>query len=511
MWSNQTGSQRDYFSSPTVADVDDDGWLEIIVGNDDGNVYCLNRTGGEKWSYLTSGNVQSSPIVVDVEGDGKKEVLVHSWDGYVYCLNATGQKKWDSKAVGSCSSVAVADVDGDCELEVITGGYDGRVYCFGPNGTQEWNYTTGREIYYQSAVVADIDKDNTQEVLIGSDDGYLYCLSVAGAPLNADAYPWPSICSQGSVQYTGCYVDSDGDGLTDAYEQSAGTSPLSPDTDTDGVTDYQEFLVSSNPLYDPNPPATIDNLAVISAAGTSVKLTWTAPGDNGMQGNATAYLVKYSTTGPINASSWATATDYMQSWMPLAGGSTETRNATELDSETAYWFAIEAYDETPNFGGVSNSVNSATLDITPPATITNLAAVNATTDSITLTWTAPGDSNMIGAAVGYTVKYSTTGPITEANWNSATSYTQSWTPLQAGGGESHTLTGLTSNTTYWFAVKAHDDVPNTSGISNSPSAKTGLPPGGLPAMVYVLGVIALVVVAAVGTVKLRKPKGKRHK
>jgi hypothetical protein len=112
------------------------------------------------------------------------------------------------------------------------------------------------------------------------------------------------------------------------------------------------------------------------------------------------------------------------------------------------------------------------IDATPPAAITDLVTSNPTSVSITTTWTAPGDDGDIGNAIGYVVKYSSSGVITEANWASTTDYTQSWTPLSPGSTENYVISGLSPGTQYWFAIKAYDDVPNHADISNSPSSTT---------------------------------------
>ena len=44
------------------------------------------------------------------------------------------------------------------------------------------------------------------------------------------------------------YADTDGDGLTDAYEATIGTNPLVPDTDGDGLNDGLEVQLGTNPL-----------------------------------------------------------------------------------------------------------------------------------------------------------------------------------------------------------------------------------------------------------------------
>jgi hypothetical protein len=89
-----------------------------------------------------------------------------------------------------------------------------------------------------------------------------------------------------------------------------------------------------------------------------------------------------------------------------------------------------------------------------------------------LTWTAPGDDGYLGSATGYVLKYSTSGEITSDNWGLATTYLQSWTPTRNGTTEIHVVSGLSSSTRYWFAIKAYDEVPNYGDVSNSPSART---------------------------------------
>ena len=42
--------------------------------------------------------------------------------------------------------------------------------------------------------------------------------------------------------------DTDGDGLSDEFEETIGTDPLLPDTDGDGYTDYEEYIAGTDPL-----------------------------------------------------------------------------------------------------------------------------------------------------------------------------------------------------------------------------------------------------------------------
>jgi phosphodiesterase/alkaline phosphatase D-like protein len=93
-------------------------------------------------------------------------------------------------------------------------------------------------------------------------------------------------------------------------------------------------------------------------------------------------------------------------------------------------------------------------------------------NSITLTWTTPGDDSLSGTASQFDIRYSTS-VITSANFSSATRWTTGVpTPLVAGTSQSVMVTGLTPSTTYYFAMKTADEVPNWSGISNVMSKAT---------------------------------------
>ena len=114
---------------------------------------------------------------------------------------------------------------------------------------------------------------------------------------------------------------------------------------------------------------------------------------------------------------------------------------------------------------------TAPADTTAPAAITDLAASDPTTNSVNLSWTSPGDDGSSGTATAYDARYLTV-TITESNWASATQVVGEPSPSIAGSSESMTVLGLSSDTAYYFAIKTSDEIPNTSIISNVPSATT---------------------------------------
>jgi len=98
-----------------------------------------------------------------------------------------------------------------------------------------------------------------------------------------------------------------------------------------------------------------------------------------------------------------------------------------------------------------------------------LLPLAAWADSITLTWTAPGDDGNSGRAAAYELRYSDqpiSGQDTTSWWSAATTSGTLPAPQSAGARESYTVTGLATGTIYYFVIRTTDEVPNVSGFSN---------------------------------------------
>src|SRR5439155_703167 len=115
--------------------------------------------------------------------------------------------------------------------------------------------------------------------------------------------------------------------------------------------------------------------------------------------------------------------------------------------------------------GCSKTPTKPPGDGTPPASITSLVTTTKTVSSITVNWTAPGDDGAAGTATSYDLRYSTS-PITEGSFASATQVSGAPAPAVAGTAQSMIVAGLVANTTYYFAIKTSDEVPNISALSN---------------------------------------------
>jgi len=107
----------------------------------------------------------------------------------------------------------------------------------------------------------------------------------------------------------------------------------------------------------------------------------------------------------------------------------------------------------------------AAADVIPPSLISNLAASNATSDTVTLTWTATGDDGSSGQAAAYDLRFSYQ-TITAGNFSQAEAIATNLTPKPAGQAETYIVRGLIPDETYYFALKAIDEAGNPSTISN---------------------------------------------
>ena len=116
--------------------------------------------------------------------------------------------------------------------------------------------------------------------------------------------------------------------------------------------------------------------------------------------------------------------------------------------------------------------SSGSSDIIAPSKITDLAVSSYTSNSVILTWTAPGDDGPIGTATIYDLRYSFTPIITENDFNNAIQYTEKPSVNQSGTIQNCVVNRLVSGTTYYFVVRTGDEVLNWSPISNCVSITT---------------------------------------
>lgn len=120
-----------YYSSPVLADLDEDGKPDIIVASCNGGIFAIKGSQGELlWRYDTGEELRiiSSPALADLDKDGIADVIVGNEDGSIYVLRgkvSLSQSvsrllfKEKISSIPITSSPAVGDVNKDGYLDII--------------------------------------------------------------------------------------------------------------------------------------------------------------------------------------------------------------------------------------------------------------------------------------------------------------------------------------------------------------------------------------------------------
>ncbi|MBN2406173.1 MAG: Ig-like domain-containing protein, partial [Elusimicrobia bacterium] len=198
------------------------------------------------------------------------------------------------------------------------------------------------------------------------------------------------------------------------------------------------------------------NLTATDRAVDSIDLSWS----NNSNPSYTEYDVEQSSVSENSG------------WQVISAAQTGvTAQAGSLDEGTAYYYRVRAINSDSIYSPYSAVFPTMTLNI-PPADIDTLSAKTGKIDGeIKISWTAPGDDDITGTASNYIIKYATF-PIDSVSVfdNKAILFDNRPVTQLAGSGESDIVTGLEPGVFYYISIRTQDEVPNTSGISNSTGA-----------------------------------------
>jgi hypothetical protein len=130
------------------------------------------------------------------------------------------------------------------------------------------------------------------------------------------------------------------------------------------LTELGVFALFADSTHDVTPPGAItDLMAATGSGGWTVDLSWTATGDDGENGTATKYVLKYNTV-EITAENWESSSWLNLNMVPQPAGSRESLTLQMPDPGVLYYFAVCAKDKAGNLGPISNiaATRSAQLD-----------------------------------------------------------------------------------------------------------------------------------------------------
>jgi outer membrane protein assembly factor BamB len=226
-------------ANPTVADLDLDGWDEVVFGSDLGLVSVLDgRTGATKWEFdvkgrfgLGSGSIPTAITVGQVDGKGGPDLLLGARDSHdpvdwtqdhalLAAIDSGGSLLWARQDPEgnplTYTHPLLVDADGDGEAEIYwqdwntVGHYPpfepakmwaltgpANVYRYDLEGDLVWRQSLDAWWSNKDLVVLDADGDGDQEVLAngpspaGSHDGLWLLDPRTGAKEGfLDLFPW---------------------------------------------------------------------------------------------------------------------------------------------------------------------------------------------------------------------------------------------------------------------------------------------------------------------------------
>jgi hypothetical protein len=164
--------------NPVIADLDGDGFMEILFPSYDGRLHAfwLDKTEHGSWPYSVNQpgdgvyRFASEPVVADLNSDSKAEVIFTSWvekssekTGKLHILNYLGKSlheidlppahsgDWN----GALAAPTLTDIDGDADLEVVLNTAHSGLVAYDLPGTAGAKilWRTGRGSYWRDGFI----------------------------------------------------------------------------------------------------------------------------------------------------------------------------------------------------------------------------------------------------------------------------------------------------------------------------------------------------------------------
>jgi hypothetical protein len=164
------------------------------------SIFVINGVDGSlKWKVDPDGSrVWPGVVVADLDDDGDLEIVTAHGGGYIHVFDHEGGTVWSRRPVTSeMRSLAVSDLDGDGDMEIVAGSAraasHNNIYVYEHNGDLRSGWpqlSSGGSawgLYNDNLTIADIDGDGKGEIIAPSDVHYICAFNDDGTRIQADS------------------------------------------------------------------------------------------------------------------------------------------------------------------------------------------------------------------------------------------------------------------------------------------------------------------------------------
>ena len=510
------------YGGATLGDLDGDGVLEVVVMASNGRVGAWHADGTmlEGFPFATGTLGANAPTLANVDGQPGQEILVLDGVGVLHAIDHTGAEVWQWAAPpGAGTPVAARLGHAGAPLGILVSDPTG-VTALDTTGTPIWNAPLAVNTASDPAFT-DVDGDGVDELVLSAGTPTTIArLDSAGVVVAAHGWPFvPAIDPLGPLvtgplraghgPCTGFFTSvgfvafDDGGQVVPAFPKpvaTAGVAPTLADLRGDGATqvvagtaaDSNVCVFDAGPgtwdarlaiwptprgngartgsrvyaagpvVFDRTPPAAVRDLAGVATSTSSIRLAWTATGDDSVTGRAARVELRRA-GAPITDATFGAAT-LVPTGTPGTAGVRDTALGSGLPEGTTWWFALRAWDAEGNASGLSNAVPVAT-SLVPPGPVADLRVTAIADTVVTLAWTACGDNGAAGRPANYEIA-ADTAPVDSAHFDAARVHVVHAATVDAGGTEAAGVPGLSRGRHWYFALRAVDAAGARSRLSN---------------------------------------------
>jgi outer membrane protein assembly factor BamB len=154
-----------------AADLTGDGLDDVVAGTEYYWPRLLDST-GKIISRISGGPVTTAVNAFDLDGDGKAEAIIGMDDAFVRFVKPGQRAVRKVNVGGSPTAIKPLDVDGHGNTGIVCSSESFSIYAFGPEGNQIWR-TQLPEVVNDLAIVGD-------RIAAACDDGRVYLLNHQG-------------------------------------------------------------------------------------------------------------------------------------------------------------------------------------------------------------------------------------------------------------------------------------------------------------------------------------------